>query len=145
MQPVTLGTPHNVLPPGHVRRSGSHTILDHFLAMGQELNLLWWVCPTGPWVAAPPAEAAEWGSGSPRRAVELIPANQRVQLQPRYPQEQAELSPSPVTVLPLQLRTRRGHGKAGPAHGDLADPQASGQSYQQILFHPHLTQRLFQE
>lgn len=35
------------------------------------MDLLQWVCL---WVTAPPAEAAELGSGSPRQAVELIPA-----------------------------------------------------------------------
>ena len=48
---------------------------DHFLTMGQEADLLWWVCPTRTRIPAPPPEAAESGSGSPGRAVELIPAS----------------------------------------------------------------------
>lgn len=143
MQPVTLGTPHNVFPPGHVRRSGSHTILDHFLAMGQEVNLLLWVCPTGPCVAAPPAEAAERGPGSPRQAVELIPAIRGCNCSGGT--RRSRQSCLHLLSLCFPCSSGHGHGRAGPARGDLADPQASGQSYQQILFHPHLTQRLFQE
>lgn len=43
--------------------------------MGQEVDLLWGVCPTRARIPAPHPEPAESASGSARRAVELIPAS----------------------------------------------------------------------